>query len=293
MIPVIGVVTVPDRPSGRGLTLRQSPVKTYALSHSLPLLQPARLKSRDFMAAVEALDPDLQVVVAFRMLPREIWGMPPLGTFNLHASLLPQYRGAAPIHRAIMNGEILTGVTTFLINDIIDTGSILLQRARKIGPDETAGQLHDALKVIGAELVVQTVREVCSGNLVPRPQISTSGPGLLHTAPKLSRQDTIVNWHLDTLRVYNQIRGLNPHPGAGTELPLKDGTVLPVKLGLVSPLPSLQAESDKPGKVITDFKHSLQIATMDGYIDVLEIQPASKKLMKINDFLNGYGSQLS
>ncbi len=292
--PVVGVVTAPDKAAGRGLTQSQSAIKRYALSHNLPLFQPDNLKSTEFLLTLTDLKPDIQVIVAFRMLPRAVWSLPPMGTFNLHASLLPQYRGAAPIHWAIMNGEEKTGVTTFFINEEIDTGAILMQESVSINCDENAGELHDRLMVLGAKLVVETVNGIAAGTVSPTAQKlpdPVSGP--LKLAPKIHTNDTIIDWNRDTNMVYNQIRGLTPSPGAHTDIELKDGSFLPVKIESVRVSHELLQQPLPPGKVITDKKRFLKITARDGAIEVMILQPASKKQMNISDFLNGFGTQLA
>ncbi|MFH1296672.1 MAG: methionyl-tRNA formyltransferase [Bacteroidota bacterium] len=291
--PVVGVVTAPDKAAGRGLTQSQPAIKRYALSHNLPLFQPENLKTQEFQYTLADLKPDIQVVVAFRMLPRAVWSLPPMGTFNLHASLLPQYRGAAPIHWAIINGEEKTGVTTFFINEEIDTGAILMQESVHIKADENAGELHDRLMVIGARLVVETVNGVTAGKLSPEAQeLLCPECGPLKLAPKIQKSDTIIDWNRDIEAVYNQIRGLTPSPGAHTEIELKDGSSLLVKIGSVRVSCEPFQEPCIPGEIITDRKRFLKVATRDRAIEVMTLQPASKKMMSIIDFLNGVGSQL-
>ncbi|MBE0648203.1 MAG: methionyl-tRNA formyltransferase [Bacteroidales bacterium] len=288
---VVGVVTAPDKAAGRGLTLSQSAVKRYALAHQLPLFQPERLKSPEFQQTLIHLNPDIQVVVAFRMMPKEVWSLPPLGTFNLHASLLPQYRGAAPINRAIMNGESETGVTTFFINEEIDTGAILLQECMAIGPDETAGELHDRLMTLGATLVVKTVNRMIDETISPLPQ-GLGGKELepFIMAPKIQKRDTQIDWTQDTKKVFNQVRGLNPYPGVYTSIKLKDTSSLDIKIGSARMASDASQEHFLPGEVFTDGKRFLKIATSDGFIEILTLQPASKKMMRITDFLNGSGT---
>jgi len=288
---VAGVVTAPDKAAGRGQALSQSAVKRYALAHQLPLYQPERLKSPEFLLELTTLKPDIQVVVAFRMLPKEIWSIAPLGTFNLHASLLPQYRGAAPINRAIMEGETETGVTTFFINESIDTGAILMQETSSIASDENAGELHDRLMHIGAELVVKTVHGIVSGSISPKPQaLFGVKASQIKMAPKIHKSDTLIDWDRDTKTVYNQIRGLNPYPGVYTLIKLKDKSPLDIKIGSARMASDASQKQFLPGEVITDGKRFLKIATSDGFIEIMTLQPASKKMMKIIDFLNGWGT---
>jgi len=291
---LIGVVTAPDREAGRGLSLSPSAIKKYASENDLSVFQPERLRSGEFQKVLKDLRPDLQVVVAFRMLPEEVWRKPPLGTFNLHASLLPQYRGAAPINWAIMNGETETGVTTFFINNQIDTGALLLQERLPIHPDENAGALHDRLMRLGAGLVVRTVRGIMAGTLHPIAQ-DTEGSSLakLKTAPKLTKEDLRLDWDNETCSVYNRIRGLTPFPGIHAEFSMKDGSVLPVKIGSARIAEAPFQTSVSPGHMVTDHKHFLKIATRNGFIDILTLQPASKKMMKVSEFLNGSGSQIA
>lgn len=291
---VVGVVTAPDREAGRGLTVTQSAVKKYAKRHDLPIYQPERLKSYEFQDTLRRLRPDVQVVVAFRMMPKEVWSSPPLGTFNLHASLLPQYRGAAPINRAIMNGETETGVTTFLINEEIDTGALLMQEKVAIGPDETAGELHDRLMVTGAGLVVETLNGLVSGSLTPVSQdLPIPDRGELKLAPKLHKSDTSIDWNRDTQTIYNQIRGLNPYPGVFSALRLKNGTSLSVKIGSAKISDDPTGDLPEPGSVESDSKRQMKIATLNGYIKILTLQPASKKMMNVAEFLNGWGGLLA
>ncbi len=290
---VVGVVTAQDKPAGRGLSLGEPPVKKYALACGLPFFQPPNLKSPDFLQTLSELKPDLQVVVAFRMLPCEVWEMPALGTFNLHASLLPQYRGAAPINHAIINGETETGVTTFFINDKIDTGAILLQTRTEIGPDETAGQLHDKLMKDGAHLVVETVKRITEGTISPVDQTKIGQRAVsLKPAPKIHRKNTIIDWNSEVDNVYNKIRGLTPFPGAFSEIRMKDGSHLRIKIVSVQIDKSL-VSSSSPGMVITDRKQFLKICTIQGAILIHSLQPAARKLMSIGEFLNGFGSKLA
>jgi methionyl-tRNA formyltransferase len=279
---VVAVVTAPDRPAGRGLRLSESAVKQFAVQKNIPVLQPERLKDPGFIEILKSFQADLQVVVAFRMLPELIWAMPPLGTINLHGSLLPQYRGAAPINRAIMNGETRTGVTTFRLQQQIDTGNILLMKEIPIGPDETAGELHDRMKKIGAALVLKTIRGMISGVLQGSPQ-EVSDPSLLKAAPKIFTADCEINWHDQIPKIYNQIRGLSPYPGAFTYLKGKS-------------LKIFRSHSEKnfqhkmPGEMETDGKNWMRFSASDGYIYVDEIQLEGKKKMTATEFLKGFRS---
>lgn len=277
---VIGVVTAPDKPAGRGMQLQQSPVKQYALSKNIPVLQPEKLKDPVFLEELRSWNADLQVVVAFRMLPELVWNMPPMGTINLHGSLLPQYRGAAPINRAIMNGEKETGVTTFKLKHEIDTGDILLTERIPIHETETAGELHDVMKETGAKLLLETIRGLAAGNLSETPQSSIPAEQL-HSAPKLFMEDCRINWHNSVIAVYNQVRGLSPYPGAFTYL--NEQKLKIFKAGMISETPLI-----KPGEFETDKKTFLRFACSDGYLAVLELQLEGKKKMEIADFLRGY-----
>lgn len=215
---IVAVVTAPDKPAGRGMQLQQSAVKQYAVTHGLSVLQPEKLKHPDFIATLQSLQPQLQVVVAFRMLPEVVWSLPPMGTINLHGSLLPQYRGAAPINWAIINGEKETGVTTFKLQHAIDTGNILLQQSMPIFPEETAGELHDRMKIIGAELLVTTLQQLAAGTLTEQPQIVSANDTTLSIkhAPKIFTETCQVDWHKPADNIHNLIRGLSPYPGAFT-----------------------------------------------------------------------------
>ena len=282
---VVGVVTVEDKPSGRGLKMNESAVKKYAVEHELPLLQPSKLKDPEFLAALSAWKADMFVVVGFRMLPEAVWSMPKLGTFNLHAALLPQYRGAAPINWAVINGELRTGVTTFMIDKKIDTGGILFRESCLIGPDETAGDVHDRLMEMGAKLVVDTVEGLIQKNVETRVQRSfIQGSEVLHPAPKLTRELQHIDWDASTKEVYNLIRGLSPFPGAFTEL-VKDGVATQLKIFACEKRSDLHAA---PGTVLSDGKTYLAIATQDGAIGIKDLQLAGKKRMETGAFLLGF-----
>jgi methionyl-tRNA formyltransferase len=277
---VVAVVTAPDKPAGRGLKLSESAVKRYATQRNIPVLQPIKLKDPQFHEQLISFRADLQIVVAFRMLPEIVWSMPPLGTINLHGSLLPQYRGAAPINRAIMNGETKTGVTTFKLQQEIDTGNILLMEEIAIGPDETAGELHDRMKETGADLVVQTVRGLMDGTLKEKPQDLIDHTGL-KTAPKIFATDCEINWEYPIQKIYNQIRGLSPFPGAFTILNGKNCKIFRSRM-------EKNNLSGKLGTMETDGKNWLRYSGADGYIYLEEIQLEGKKKMEIADFLRGY-----
>jgi len=286
---ITGVVTSPDRLAGRGLKVHFSPVKEFALRHDLPLFQPANLKDPAFHDQLRWLEPDLQVVVAFRMLPKEVWSLPPLGTFNLHASLLPQYRGAAPINWVLINGETETGVTTFFIDEKIDTGNIIFRETIAIHPEETAGELHDTLMVAGAGLVVKTVKAIESGNVPALPQNEIQDPDSksLKMAPKIHKEDCRINWDSEALTVYNFIRGMSPHPGSHTELISSDGSSFYLKVFRVQQ--EIMPHSLKPGTIACDGKTYLKVAVRNGFIHLCDLQPAGRKAMNSLDFLKGYG----
>ncbi|MDT3356422.1 MAG: methionyl-tRNA formyltransferase [Bacteroidota bacterium] len=283
---VVGIVTVADKPSGRGLKLNESAVKKYAVEHNIPVLQPVKLKDPEFLSALEAFKADLFVVVAFRMLPEVVWKMPPLGTFNLHAALLPQYRGAAPINWAVINGERMTGATTFMIDENIDTGGIMLRQELRISETDTAGDVHDKLMPIGAELVVQSVEGIIERNIETRVQRSfIQGSEVLKPAPKLTRELCHIDWNDSTVAIYNLIRGLSPYPTAFTEL-VKDGEATQLKIYSAEKLGNPSGAA--PGTVISDGKTFMQIATADGAISLKDIQLAGKKRMDIKAFLAGF-----
>jgi methionyl-tRNA formyltransferase len=278
--PVVAVVTSPDKPAGRGLKVKESSVKQYAVQKNIPVLQPEKLRDPAFLEQLKSFQADIQVVVAFRMLPEQVWSMPPLGTINLHGSILPQYRGAAPINRAIMNGETVTGVTTFKLQQEIDTGNILLMEEISIGPQENAGELHDRMMEAGANLVVQTVRGLIDGSLEEKPQIATD-PASLKTAPKIFITDCEINWNHPVVKIHNQIRGLSPFPGAFTLL--NDKT-----LKIFKARPEQNIFATEPGKMETDGRSWLRFSASDGYIYVEEMQLEGKKRMGTADFLRGY-----
>lgn len=282
---IAGVVTVADKPSGRGLQVNESAVKKYAVEHGIPVLQPVKLKDPEFLESLRALKADLFVVVAFRMLPEEVWSMPKLGTFNLHAALLPQYRGAAPINWAVINGEKITGVTTFMIDKDIDTGGIILRQESRISPTDTAGDVHDKLMSIGSDLVVSTVEGIIEHSLETRVQRSfIQGSEVLKPAPKLTRELCHIDWNDTTDSIYNLIRGLSPYPTAFTEI-LQDGAK-PLQLKIFSAEKSdLQGT---PGQILSDGKSYLAIATKDGAISIKELQLSGKKRMDVKAFLLGF-----
>ncbi len=279
---VVAVVTAPDKPAGRGQKLSSSSVKQYAESVGLKVLQPTNLKSEELLHELNLLKPDLAIVVAFRMLPKVVWNLPKHGTFNLHASLLPQYRGAAPINWAIINGEKETGVTTFFINENIDTGNILFQEKVEIRNDETAGSLHDKLMNVGAQLVLKTAKAIKDGNINPIPQNEVSE---LKAAPKIFKETCKVNWEKNVGEVYNLIRGMSPYPAAWSSFQnTTAGSSLSFKLYEVTK----EEGNSIPLEIKTDEKTFLKIGCTSGWIDVKEIQLEGKRRMPIDDFLRGF-----
>jgi methionyl-tRNA formyltransferase len=275
---IVGVITAPDKPAGRGMKINESAVKKYAAEKGLHIMQPVKLKDPQFIEDLKALRAHLQVVVAFRMLPEIVWNMPPMGTINLHGSLLPQYRGAAPINWAVINGEKITGVTTFKLQHEIDTGNILLQESFPIGEDETAGEVHDRMKEIGAKLLVKTVEGLARGSLKEIPQ--TLSADTKH-APKIFTETCRINWQQPADAIHNLIRGLSPYPGAFTYLNEKMLKVYKSKKEKV-------AHQRQPGDIDTDKKTFLKFACADGYIHILELQLEGKKKMPVEEFLKGY-----
>jgi methionyl-tRNA formyltransferase len=285
---IAGVVTAPDKPAGRGQQLAQSAVKQYALKHDLRVMQPHKLKDPAFQAELKSLNANLFIIVAFRMLPEVVWRMPEFGTFNLHASLLPQYRGAAPINWAIINGEKETGATTFFLQHEIDTGNILFQEKIKIEEEDNAGSIHDKLSVLGAELVLKTVRAIEKSDYKVTDQLSTYDLPLttLKHAPKIFKNDSVIDWNRTALEIHNLIRGLSPYPAAFTYL---DGKVLKILASKINysltdqPLAVFQNE-----KYISDNRTYLLYKCTGGYLDILELQLEGKKRMNIVEFLRGY-----
>lgn len=279
---IVAVVTAPDKPAGRGLNLKESEVKQYAVSKNIRVLQPEKLKDPDFVKTFTDLQVDLAVVVAFRMLPEVIWSAPKYGTINLHASLLPQYRGAAPINWAIINGETKTGVTTFFIEKEIDTGKIIGKREVEILPDDTAEILHDKLAETGSGLLVETVEAIQNGTCVPIPQDQLTAGQNLKAAPKIFRDDCRIHWDKPISEIYNFIRGLSPYPGAWTLLNTPEGAKT-LKIYECKPVTSGSAEV---GKIGAD-KTSFHISGTDGYISIQKLQLEGKKAMKADEFLRG------
>jgi methionyl-tRNA formyltransferase len=280
---IVGVITAPDKPAGRGLNLQQSAIKKFAVERGLKILQPEKLKAPEFLEELKSLQADLQVVVAFRMLPEVVWDMPPMGTINLHASVLPQYRGAAPINWAIINGEKETGVTTFKLQHQIDTGDILLQQKIAIGEDETAGKLHDRMKDIGSEIILKTVKGLRDRTLVAASQLRSERNGQtgLKPAPKIFTDNCRIDWNKNVDEVYNLIRGLSPHPAAFAFLNSKTLKVYEAKKEIIKP-------SIAPGNFETDKKTFLKFACTSGYINITELQLEGKKRMSVTEFLKGY-----
>lgn len=291
-LQVIAVVTAPDKPAGRGRKITNSPVKNYALKKQIPVLQPINLKDPEFIEEIKSYHADLQVVVAFRMLPEVIWKMPAKGTFNLHASLLPQYRGAAPINWAIINGEKETGITTFFIDEKIDTGKIILSEKVSIGKSETAGELHDRLMKKGSKLVFKTVNLIQKDNPSPRAQADLIIPlAKLKPAPKIFKEDTMINWEKPRNEIFNLIRGLSPYPAASTILKKKEDESLFLKIfnsELIEDTQVIENTDAIPGTLITDHKTFLFIACLDGFLGIKELQLQGKKRMLIQDFLRGF-----
>ena len=286
---VVGVITMPDKPAGRGYKLQPSAVKQYALQQGLTILQPEKLKDEAFLHRLKQLQADLQIVVAFRMLPEVVWSMPPKGTFNLHSSLLPQYRGAAPINWAIINGEKETGVTTFFLSHEIDTGRIIYQEKTEIGESENAGTMHDKLMAMGAALVLKTVDAVLNDTVtsVPQNKLYEKESGLKR-APKISKETCRIDWGKSAGELQDFIRGLSPYPAAWTEL-CGNGSDYPLRVKLfTSELISDRAENFAAGTILTDNKTLLDVVVHDGIIRITDLQLSGKKRMKTIDFLNGY-----
>jgi len=286
---VVAVVTMPDKPVGRHHdVLQQSPVKQFAVAHGIPVLQPERLKDEAFLQELSSYEADLQVVVAFRMLPEVVWAMPRLGTFNLHAALLPQYRGAAPINWAIINGDRETGITTFFLDHDIDTGQVIYRQAVPIHEDDDVEAVHDRLMLLGADLVLRTVDDVERGVVKPIPQSQLTVDGPLRPAPKIFKETCQIRWaDLTAREVYNFVRGLSPYPAAWTTL---GGTMLKIyKTSILQSFHSSMKEDESPlpGTIDTDHKTYLRIACREGWVDVLSLQLAGKKRMPVEDFLRG------
>ncbi len=285
---VVGVVTVPDKPSGRGQQLSESAVKKFAVLNGLKVLQPEKLKSPDFLNELKSLNADLQIVVAFRMLPVEVWNMPPLGTFNLHASLLPKYRGAAPLNWAIINGDKESGVTTFKLQHEIDTGNIIFQEKVDIDDNDNVEVLHDKLMITGADLVMKTVDALANGKVDFISQDFLIEKGIEPcAAPKIFKEDCKINWEKDSLAIKNLVRGLSPYPAAWTLINDKDSmTEYQVKIYSVDT--EIFNDNCTPGQIFSDGKKYLKFRCSDGYIFIRELQFPGKKRMKIDEFLRGF-----
>lgn len=282
---VVGVITAPDRPAGRGQKLKQSPVKDYALSVKLPVLQPEKLKNETFIEELKALKADLQVIVAFRMLPEIVWNMPPYGSLNLHGSLLPQYRGAAPINWAVINGDEKTGVTTFFLQHEIDTGNIIMQEEMPIGNDDTAGSIHDKMMVLGADVILKTVEAIHQGEVKAIPQDEYSDAASLNPAPKIFKNDCKLNWANGSAIIRNKVRGLSPYPTAWTEFELSTGKCIAAKVFACSISDTITITA---GSIQSDNKSYLAIGTNDKALLIEDLQLAGKKRMKIADLLRGF-----
>ena len=283
---VVGVITMPDKPAGRGHKLQQSPVKQYALAHGLPLLQPEKLKDEAFLAQLRAWNADLQIVVAFRMLPEVVWTMPRLGTFNLHASLLPQYRGAAPINWAVINGDTETGVTTFFLKHEIDTGEVIRQERVPIADTDDAGTVHDRLMLLGGRVVTETVDAILAGTAasIPQEQMAASGP--LRPAPKIFKDTCRIDWSRPVKQVYDFVRGLSPYPAAWTELHQPGQEPVVLKVFETEKLPG---HHDQPvGAVMTDGKTYLRVAAADGWVRIRSLQLPGKKRLHVDELLRGF-----
>lgn len=284
---IVGVITMPDKPMGRhGSVLQPSPVKQYAVSQGLKVLQPEKLKNEEFVAELRSLNADLQIVVAFRMLPEVVWSMPRLGTFNLHASLLPQYRGAAPINWAVINGDTETGITTFFLKHEIDTGEIIDQVRVPIADTDNVEVVYERLMRLGGDLVLKTVDAILEGSVKTIPQEELAQVGELRPAPKIFKETCRIDWTTGVKRIYDFVRGLSPYPAAWTEL-YQEGSD-PIMLKIFETEKLFCEHSLAPGTIVTDCKTYFKIASSDGYVNVLSLQLAGKKRMEINDFLRGY-----
>lgn len=291
---IVGVVTAPDKPAGRGKKLTSPAVKIYAgQALDCPVFQPEKLRDASFISELASLRADLFIVVAFRMLPEAVWSLPEHGTINLHASLLPQYRGAAPINWCIIRGEKETGLTTFLIDREIDTGRILLQKKMNVGPDETAGSLHDRMMESGADLLVKTIEQVMNGTVEPVPQDSFDiPPGQLKKAPKIHTEDCLIDWSRACEDIHNLVRGMSPFPGAFTRLASPDGTRSALKIFATAKTPA-EAGTAKPGTLRSDNASVLEVKTGDGWLELKTLQAEGKKRMPVADFLRGFREDIN
>ena len=283
---VVGVITMPDKPAGRGHKIQFSPVKQFALDHNLPLLQPEKLKDESFVQALREWKADLQIVVAFRMLPEVVWNMPRLGTFNLHASLLPQYRGAAPINWAVINGDTETGITTFFLKHEIDTGEVIQQVRVPIADTDNVEVVHDKLMMLGGRLVIETVDAILAGTVKPIPQEEMAVVGELRPAPKIFKETCRIDWNQPVKRIYDFIRGLSPYPAAWTELINPSGE--PVVVKIFESEKRFETHQLLPGTIVTDGKKSLKVAVTDGFIGILALQFPGKKRLRTEELLRGY-----
>ena len=283
---VVGVVTTPDKPAGRGRKVQKSAIKEFAESNCIPVLQPEKLKDVGFLNTLKSLNADIFIVVAFRMLPEEVWKMPPMGTINLHASLLPDYRGAAPINHAIINGETQTGVTTFFIDDKIDTGNILLSEKMPIFPFENAGDLHDRMAKTGARLTIKTLNAIAENSIEPQAQSALiTDESKLKKAPKIFTKDCIIDWNLEVTCINNFIRGLSPLPGARSSLKNND---VSLSFKILESHPEHEEHNLPLETILTDGKHYLKVACKDGFINIVSLQVEGRKKMNITEFLNGF-----
>lgn len=283
---VVGVITMPDKPAGRGHKLQFSPVKQYALEHSLPLLQPEKLKDEAFVEALREWKADLQIVVAFRMLPEVVWNMPRLGTFNLHASLLPQYRGAAPINWAVINGDTETGITTFFLRHEIDTGEVIQQVRIPIADTDDVGIVHDKLMMLGGKLVTETVDAILNDAVKPIPQEEMAVVGELRPAPKIFKDTCRIDWNQSVKRIYDFIRGLSPYPAAWSELLQPDGEAVVMKIFETEKI--IQSHQLTPGTLLTDGKTYIHVAATNGFIGIRVLQLPGKKRLKTDELLRGF-----
>lgn len=284
---VVGVITAPDKEAGRGKKIRMSAVKNFAISNNLKVLQPNNLKNEDFINELRALNANLQIVVAFRMLPEIVWAMPKLGTFNLHASLLPQYRGAAPINFAIINGESVTGITTFFLDNKIDTGEIILQQKIKINNDEDAGSLHDKMMEQGAELLLKTVDVILENKIVLQKQDTLNNNQIINKAFKINKADCKINWNNDAITIHNFVRGLCPYPTAFTIMASANGIKHTVKIFKVK-IYKHNELAKSAGTIVTNNNNQLYVQTKKDIIEILELQLSGKKRMFTKDFLRGF-----
>lgn len=283
---VAGVITMPDKPAGRGHKIQYSPVKQYALEHNLPLLQPQNLKDEGFIQSLREWRADLQIVVAFRMLPEVVWNMPRLGTFNLHASLLPQYRGAAPINWAVINGDTETGITTFFLKHEIDTGEVIRQQRVPIADTDNVEVVHDKLMMLGGKLVVETVDDILNDRVKPMPQEKMAVAGELRPAPKIFKETCRIDWNRPVKKIYDFIRGLSPYPGAWTELITSEGEAVVLKI--FESEKNVEKHGLVPGAIVTDGKKTIKIAVPDGFLSILSLQLPGKKRLKTDELLRGF-----